>query len=105
MDFQESLNKCHIHSYHYDFFYTQDNNDNPFIFVIKNNKFEVYNLDEVNQKDFLLFIFKENYIFDCYFIHFKGEEKKNPIYLKREEEEKEIRKLVLKDDYIKEKKI
>ena len=41
LDFQESLNKCHIYYYHYDFFYTQDYNGKAFILIIKKGKFEV----------------------------------------------------------------
>ena len=39
--FQETLLKEHISHYHYDFFYSEDYKGNPFIFVIKHNKYEL----------------------------------------------------------------
>ena len=84
LDFQESFNKSHLYYNHYDFFYTQDNNGKSFILIIKKGKFEFYNLEEVNEKDFLFYMLNDNYIFDCYFINFKGKEKKKLLYLKRE---------------------
>ena len=94
--FQENLMKEYIWHYHYDFYYSEDNNDNPFLFIIRKNKFEIYNLNEVNKQEFLSYIFKERYSLDCYFIKFKGEEIKEPLYLQREKEEKEFLEMLPK---------
>ena len=88
--FQENLMKEHIWSYFYDFYYSEDNKGNPFIFIIRENKFEIYNLCEVKKEEFLDYIFKNRYSLDCYFIKFKGEEIKTPLYLQREKKEKEF---------------
>ena len=88
--FQENLMKEHIWRYHYDFYYSEDNNNNPFLFIIRKNKFEIYNLNELNKEELLSYIFNERYSLDCYFIKFKGEEIKEPLYLQREKEEKEF---------------
>ena len=89
-NFQENLMKEQIWHYLYDFYYSKDNKGNPFIFIIRENKIEIYNLYEVKKEELLDYIFNNRYSLDCYFIKFKGEEKKTPHYLQREKEEKEF---------------
>ena len=72
IEFQEQSNKKSLRLKYYDFYYTQNEKQNSFIFIRKDDKFLVYNLENTDKDNFENYMENENIIFDCYHIHFKN---------------------------------
>ena len=79
IDYQLSLNKLYLNSYNFDFFYTVYE-EIPLIVIITPNKYIIYKLLENQYFNAFSSLVNDEYLFDCYFIQFEGEEKKQPIY-------------------------
>ena len=86
LEFQECLEKQYIFYFNYDFYFTQDNKGNSFIVICSNDKFNVYSLDNIinNNNSYRDYLLDDKCLYDCYFIYSEGENKKEPLYTKRE---------------------
>ena len=88
IDFQECLNKQFIYNYNYDFFYAQYSEENSILLINKFEKYIIYNIGEGKIINDIYSFLNDKCSFDCYFIQFEGEEKREPLYTKRKEEQK-----------------
>ena len=87
LDFHECLNKRYAYRLKYDFYFTKDfDNKNSFVIIKRDFNYSIYNLEEKDNQAISEYLFNNDCLFDCYFIHFKGEKKKEPIYDGRKRE-------------------
>ena len=93
LDFQECLNKEYLLLYIYDFYFTQDNEGNSFIVVFQNDKFNVYDLNNLTDNNIdNNYLLNDKCEYDCYFIYSDNERKKEPLYQNREKFLSEVKK-------------
>ena len=93
LDFQECLNKKYLLLYIYDFYFTQDNEGNSFIVVYQNDKFNVYDLNNLTDNNIdNNYLLNDKCEYDCYFIYSDNERKKEPLYQNREKFLLEVKK-------------
>ena len=76
-EFKEQLNRKSLRFKYYDFYYSQDEKQNSFILIQKNNKYEVYNLENSDAIDIENYLKNEDIIFDCFLINFKMKKTNN----------------------------